>query len=173
MVALLLELGADPLATDGEGVRAIAYAADPGVGRAVIEALAAHGGLDLFGALALGDEDAAAGLLDASPGLVGSGGALHLAAKRGDARAVRWLLDRGADPNARWGHWDAEVTALHLASAQGHAAVVRLLLEAGADPAIRDSKHDGDAIGWAEHGRYEQAPNWREIVAILETGAGP
>jgi hypothetical protein len=25
-----------------------------------------------------------------------------------------------------------------------------LLLDAGADPTIRDSKHDADAIGWAE-----------------------
>ena len=46
------------------------------------------------------------------------GGALHLTAKRGDAAAVRWLLERGADPNARWGHWDAEVTPLHLAAAR-------------------------------------------------------
>ena len=77
-------------------------------------------------------------------------------AKRGDVPAVRWLLDHGADPNARWAHWDAELTPLHLAAGWGHAAVVRLLLDAGADPRIRDSKHDGDAAGWAEHfGRPE------------------
>jgi ankyrin repeat protein len=35
---------------------------------------------------------------------------------------------------------------------QGHADVVEALLAAGADPTIRDSKHDGDALGWAEHG---------------------
>jgi ankyrin repeat protein len=94
-------------------------------------------------------------------------GALHLLAKRGDARAVRWLLDHGADPNALWNHWDAEVTALHLAAAQGHAEVVRLLLDAGADPSIRDSKHDGDALGWAEHGRVPPAPNRDEIIQLL------
>jgi ankyrin repeat protein len=60
-----------------------------------------------------------------------------------------------------WSHWDAGVTPLHLASAFGHADVVRLLLASGADPHIRDSKHEGDAIGWAQH--FDQP----KIVAIL------
>jgi ankyrin repeat protein len=93
------------------------------------------------------------------------GGALHLMAKRNDVAAVRWLLDHGADPNARWAHWDAEVTPLHLAASQGHAEIVRLLLAAGADPSIRDSKHDGDAIGWADHVHQSQ------IVQILKAHA--
>lgn len=168
IVALLLELGADPGATDGEGVSASVYAADPGVDRAVIETLARQGGIDLFGALALGDEATAAELLGADPGLVERSGALHLLAKRGDVEAVRWLLDQGADPNARWGHWDAEVTPLHLAAAQGNVEVVRRLLAAGADPSIRDSKHDGDAKGWAEYGRVPRSPHAEEIVRILE-----
>ena len=66
---------------------------------------------------------------------------------------MRWLLDRGANPNALWLHWDAAVTPMHLAAAQGHAEVVRMLLDAGGDPSIRDTKHDGDAAGWAEYGR--------------------
>ena len=171
MVALLLELGADPAATDGEGIPASVYAAAPQVDRVVIETLTRSGGIDLFGALALGDEQRAAELLAANPGIIepggASAGALHLLAKRGELDGVRWLLDRGADPNARWSHWDAAVTPLHLAAAQGHAEVVRTLLDAGADPTIRDSKHDGDAQGWAEHGRVPPAPEWREIVELI------
>jgi ankyrin repeat protein len=168
IVDLLLELGADPGAKDGEGVSASVYAADPGVDRAVIETLARHGGIDLFGALSLGDEATAGELLGADPELAAHSGALHLLAKRGDVEAVRWLLARGADPNARWSHWDAEVTPLHLAAAQGNVDVVRLLLAAGADPSIRDSKHDGDAKGWAEYGRVPRSPHAEEIVRILE-----
>ena len=52
--------------------------------------------------------------------LIDKGGALHLLSKRGDATAVKWLLEHGADPNALWSHWDADVTPLHLAAAQGH-----------------------------------------------------
>ena len=87
-------------------------------------------------------------------------------AKRNDAAAVKWLLDHGADPNARWSHWDADVTPLHLAVLGAHAEIVRLLLHAGADPRIRDSKHDSDAIGWAEFFRRA------DIVELLEGQAG-
>jgi ankyrin repeat protein len=167
MVALLLELGADPLAPDGSGFLAAAYATAPDVDRSVFEVIRARGGtLDLFTALALGDEATAERLLSESPGST-STGVLHLMAKRNGVRAVQWLLDHGMDPNARWSHWDADVTPLHLAAAHGHADVVRLLLQAGADPRIRDTKHDGDAIGWATH--FGQ----RDIAQLLEAHAEP
>jgi ankyrin repeat protein len=96
---------------------------------------------------------------------VASGGALHLMAKRNHLPGVQWLVDHGADPNARWAHWDAEVTPLHLAVLGGHEGAVRLLLDAGADPHIRDGKHDSDAVGWAAFfGR-------RGLVALLESDA--
>jgi ankyrin repeat protein len=79
-------------------------------------------------------------------------GELHLMAKRGDGEAVTWLLDRGADPNAVWAHWDADVTPLHLAALHGHAETVELLLRRGADRHVHDSKHDSDPAGWAEAG---------------------
>jgi ankyrin repeat protein len=172
MVSLLLELGADPLAVDGSGFTAAAYATSPHVDRRVMEALqtmvsaelvSAERGhrsprgsaLDLVAALALGEWETAERLARELPELLGPG-PLHLVAKRGDVSATRWLLEHGADPNAHWGHWDADVTPLHLAAAHGHAPVVRLLLDAGADPSIRDSKHDADPLGWAEHfGQYE------------------
>jgi ankyrin repeat protein len=177
MVSLLLDLGADPLAADGGGQPAATYATSPDVDRPVMEAIremtraelvsAERGGrparagmMDLVAAVALGDWETAERLLKDNPTMLKSGGAgvgtLHLIAKRGDVRGVRWLIDHGADPNVRWGHWDADVTPLHLAVMQDHPDVVRLLLDAGADPSIRDSQHDSDAPGWAEFfGRVE------------------
>ena len=112
--------------------------------------------MDLVASISLGDRDVAARLIRDNPELLKSGGALHLLAKRNDARGVKWLLDHGADPNALWSHWGAYVTPLHLAVWQGHTEVVRLLLAAGADTTIRDSEHDSDALGWAEYaGRVE------------------
>ena len=129
MVALLLELGADPAATDGSGVPAAVYAAAPNVDRQVIETLTRRGTVDVFSALALGDQATAARLLGENRGIIepggASAGALHLMAKRGDVQGVKWLLDHGADPSARWNHWGAEVTPLHLAAMQGHADVAR------------------------------------------------
>jgi ankyrin repeat protein len=184
MVTLLVELGADPLGVDQSGNNAAVYASAPDVDRSVMEALreltrgellSAERGhrapdarvTDLVAVLALGDWETAAQLHRERPGLIGpggaSGGSLHLMAKRADPAAVKWLLDHGADPNGRWAHWDAEVTPLHLAAWGGNPEVVRLLLEAGADPAIRDSKHGGDAMGWAMH--FERPV----IVAMLES----
>lgn len=165
MVALLLELGADPAAGDGSGVPAVVYAADPRVDRRVIERLVRRGSMDLFSALALGDEATAAWLVNEKGGVI-EPAVLPLIAKRGDVLGVRWLLDHGADPNALWNHWDAAVTPLHLATLADHPDVVRLLLDAGADPRIRDSKHDSDALGWAEFfGRSD-------IVQIIQARAG-
>jgi ankyrin repeat protein len=175
MVALLMELGADPLGVDGSGHPAAAYATTLDVDRPVMEAIHAMAAaefvsatrgrrppraraLDLAAALALRDWDTAERLLVALPHLVRSGGRreaptglLHIAAKRGDRAAAEWLLGHRADPNGRWSHWGAEVTPLHLAAAHGHTETVRVLLAAGADPAIRDSTHASDPAGWAEH----------------------
>ena len=170
MVTLLLELGADPLAVDSGGMPAAGYATAPEMDREVMERIrhltsaervSAERGhrpprgsmMDLVALLSLGDWETAALFVDGNRDLIEKSGpdagSLHLLAKRGDARAVKWLLDHGANPNTRWPHWDADVTPLHLAASGGHADVVRLLLSAGADPSIRDSKHDSrcDRLG--------------------------
>jgi ankyrin repeat protein len=168
MISLLLELGADPLAVDGAGQPVASYATGKDVDRRVMEAIRAmtlaemtsaergarpsRGSvLDLVASLTLGDWETAGRLVRDSPQLLGNGGTLHLMAKRSDVPAVQWLLDHGVDPNARWAHWDAEVTPLHMAAWGGSVEIVRLLLAAGADPRVRDTRHDGDAMGWAEH----------------------
>ncbi|MDF1501608.1 ankyrin repeat domain-containing protein [Roseisolibacter sp. H3M3-2] len=164
MAALLLALGADPLAGDAEGMPPSAYATDPDTDRAVLAAARGRVAATLLVALALRAGDAAA---RAYPGAgVVDAGALHLMAKRGDAEAVRELLARGADPGARWAHWGAVVTPLHLAAFLGHVEVARLLLAAGADPSVRDTEHDADPLGWAEHcGRHEVAALLRAHAA--------
>jgi ankyrin repeat protein len=183
MVDLLIELGADPLATDADGQPVMTYATTPNTDRGVMEKIRAitlaelssaarghrrprSGMIDLTALLALRDWDAAERLLREDPQLLGSSGAangaLHLAAKRGDAEAVRWLLDHGADPDGRWDHWDATVTPLHLAAWHGHRDVVTMLLDAGADQTIEDSKHHADPLGWADFF------NRQDIVELLK-----
>ena len=183
MVALLIELGADPLVADGFGYPPAMYAESPEIDRPVMEAIRAltagellsadrghratrGGAMDLLAAVVLGDWTAAARLVHDNPELLRGGGVLHLATKRGDARGVKWLLDHGADPNARWAHWDSGVTALHLAALADHPEIVPLLLDAGADQTIHDTKHDSDALGWAEF--FHRA----EMVELLKARRG-
>ena len=180
MIELLLELGADPLAVDGDGHPVAIHVSEPGIDRAVMEKIRAmteaellsatrghrpprSAPADLLAMLTLAEWDTAARLVHQDPALMApAGGVLHMMAKRNDVAAVRWLLDRGADPNGVWSHWDADVTPLHLAAMQGHADVARLLLDAGADTSIRDSQHDSDPRGWAEF--FEKSA----IVAMID-----
>lgn len=174
MIALLIELGADPLAVDADGFPPAAYAMSPDADRALMERIRAMTSaelvsaergkraprtqaLDLLAALALHDWETAGRLARDDPRLLEpTGGTLHLAAKRGDAQVVRWLLEHGALPNGLWAHWDANVTPLHMAVLGGHTDIVRVLRDAGADPTIEDSKHHSGALGWAEFfGRTE------------------
>jgi ankyrin repeat protein len=179
MIALLMELGADPLAVDGSGQPVAAYAAAP-IDRPVMEKIremiaaelvsADRGGrppraapMDLVALVALGDWETAGHLLKANPSMIeASGGALHLMAQRNDLAAVTWLLAHGAHVNGRWSSAGADVTPLHLAAARGHTEMAGLLLGAGADPAIRDSRYGETPIGWAEH--FHQPA----IVRLLE-----
>jgi ankyrin repeat protein len=151
MVHLLIELGADVTSTDSSGANPAAYAAWRRVDQEVVRALFDAGLRTVFTSLAVGDDAGAEAILKADPRAAAREGSLHMLAKRGEASAAAWLLDRGGDPNARWDHWDADVTALHMAVLEDNADVVRLLLGRGADPTIRDSMHDSDALGWAEY----------------------
>ena len=180
MVALLIELGADPLGVDAFGNTFAAYSEATDVDRAAMERVAAltraeldsatrgHRAanvtpIDLITAVTLRDWETAERIVhdDASLLTKADAGIVHVLAKRGDLEAVQWLLAHRADPNALWRHFDAAVTPLHLAILGNHEPVVRALLDAGADTSIRDSKHDGDALNWAEF--FER----RSIVEML------
>lgn len=64
---------------------------------------------------------------------------LHIACKNGHNEIVSYLLQKGADVNAR--DWNGD-TALHASVSQRHVPTVALLLEHGADP--RKENDDGE-----------------------------
>lgn len=70
----------------------------------------------------------------------------HGAARNGHTEVVGFLLDHGADVNAR-GFFAAP--ALHWAAHHGYEDTVRLLLARGADPTLRDTRFDATAADWA------------------------
>ncbi len=81
---------------------------------------------------------------------------LHLAAHRGDLKAVEVLLAHGADPNVVG---DMANTALHYAAMGGHAELVLLLLRQGAAPSASARNEFGKTPQeWAEaHGHTDAA----------------
>ncbi|HEY0079637.1 MAG TPA: ankyrin repeat domain-containing protein [Pyrinomonadaceae bacterium] len=68
------------------------------------------------------------------------------AARKGDAEAVKRLLDAGADVNAKFRYG---ATALFKAADGGHLEVVKVLLERGADARVKDTFYGATALTWA------------------------
>ncbi len=157
MVRLLIDLGADVEATDEVGrtpltVAAGEAAADPSI-LGMLEQAGAR--LDLLAAVSLQRYDLAARMLQDDPARIGPDGrdtiALHVLVAKRNVPAVRWLIERGADVNARRVVWDCNQTALHITAEHGVIELTRMLLDAGADLGIRDDKYDATALGWAEY----------------------
>lgn len=93
---------------------------------------------------------------------------LHLAVRHPDA--VRLLIERGADPNAR----DAgdNASPLHFAAAAGVLESVRLLLEAGADVHGEGDLHDGGvltAAGARQPGHLPPEDFAKEMAALARS----
>ena len=73
---------------------------------------------------------------------------------------IEWLLENGADPNARgWlGGHARGVTAFHIAAENGLVDVIRRLRAAGGSSQIRDDLYHSVPAGWARfHGHPELA----------------
>lgn len=111
----------------------------------VAEVLADDGlGLDVYEAAALGAEGRLRALLTQEPGFVhsysGDGWtALHLAAFFGHDRAVMFLVEAGADTEAR-AHNRQDNMPLHAATAGLHRDVVVMLVRHGADVGARNAE---------------------------------
>jgi ankyrin repeat protein len=109
-----------------------------------------------FDACARGDLSRASALLDQEPSLVDAGNpkahytgwtALHDAARAGNLPVVRFLLERGARPNAR--EAGDNTYPLHWAAARGPVGVVQALVDGGGDVHGFGDVHELDVIGWA------------------------
>jgi ankyrin repeat protein len=116
-----------------------------------------------------GDLQRLAEMLDANPGLIDERGgtgtrtALHSAVFGQQEAAVKFLLDRGANPNIRCeGDY---AFPLHFAAEKLHFPIIRLLIEHGADPIGEGDYHELGVIGWATAWDYIHAN--REIVDYL------
>ncbi|MCP9495282.1 MAG: ankyrin repeat domain-containing protein [Pyrinomonadaceae bacterium MAG19_C2-C3] len=83
---------------------------------------------------------------------------MMMAARKGNHVAVRTLLAKGANVNAKF-RYDA--TALSHASDKGHTEVVKVLLEHGADVNVKDTFYKETPLGWAAYKGHA------EIVSLL------
>ena len=68
------------------------------------------------------------------------------ASRKGDVAALKALLDKGVDVNAKTRYG---ATALSYACDKGHVEVVRLLIERGADVNSKDTFYGEVPLGWA------------------------
>ncbi len=85
------------------------------------------------------------------------------AARKGDAAAVKALLDKGVDVNAKTRYG---ATALSYACDKGHIEVIKLLIERGADVNSKDTFYGEVPLGWAlSHGHVEV------VKLLLDKGA--
>jgi hypothetical protein len=89
---------------------------------------------------------------------------LQDAARKGDAAAVRKLLDDGVDVNTRFRY---NATALFYACDHGHVDVVRLLLDRGADVNIKDTFYGFTPMALALEPAQKKKPEHTEIAKLL------
>jgi hypothetical protein len=98
--------------------------------------------------------------------------ALMVAAFRGNARLIRYLLLGGASVNGMpldFQGFHSHATALHQAVSSGSLETVKLLVEAGGDLRIKDRVYDGTPGDWAEYLTREEGVRYREIDSFLRS----
>lgn len=188
VAAVLVEAGADIEARTSWGASPFDWAATMGSSR-VADLLLDRGatGLTLITAASLGKLSAVRGIIEAREDLSAHrrrdaptapdddhwppdsahirkdtiSDALHAAARNGHRDVVAYLLDRGANIDAK-GVFGA--TGLHWAAINGHQEAVEFLVKHGANLTITDSKFDSTPEEWAQEGGHSS------IVAMLRQG---
>lgn len=88
---------------------------------------------------------------------------LLAASRKGDMAAIKELLDKGADVNAKT---DYGVTPLSYACDRGHLEVVRILIERGADINAKDTFYEATPLEWAISKNHVAV-----VKLLLEKGA--
>jgi|SRR6266508_4637113 len=107
---------------------------------------------------------AAAAAAQPAPAASDKADALSEAARKGDAVAVKKLLDEGVDVNTKFRY---NRMALSFAADRGHVEVVKLLLDRGADVNARDTFYNATALTWAVGPAMDRTPQHAEVVRLL------
>ena len=90
------------------------------------------------------------------------------AARKGDAAAVKKLLDEGVNVDTKFRY---DRTALSFAADRGHVEVVKLLLARGANINAKDTFYGATAIVWAVSPAMDRKPQHTDVVkALLDHG---
>jgi len=88
---------------------------------------------------------------------------LIAAARKSNVEAVRDLLAKGADPNAKTPYG---ATPLFFACDRGSLEIVKILVERGADVNVKDTFYNSTAVGWAVSKNHVAI-----VKLLLEKGA--
>jgi ankyrin repeat protein len=150
-VEMLLDAGVDVQAKDSHGQTALQSIAARGPSaKSLLRSLKARSAISIPPAAlaAVGDIALLRHIVLKNSSIARDPAVLHAAVEQGLFFVVRWLLDRGADVNARTPA-GSKGTALHAAAWSGHIRVARLLVERGADVHAIDAEHRTTPAVWA------------------------
>jgi uncharacterized protein len=121
--------------------------------------------IDFFAAIRSGSVDRARELLTQDPALLDAkddgGTALHHAALSNDRAMVTFLLEAGADLNARDDTY--QMTPIGWANEEGHEGMVRFLYDRGAEIDL----HQAAAYGLLDHVREAVKHTRRQVNALM------
>ena len=92
------------------------------------------------------------------------------AARKGDAAAVKKLLDEGVDVNTKFRY---NATALFYACDHGHVEVVKVLLDKGADLTVKDTFYGFTPLALALGPAQKKKPEHSEIAKLLIAKGAP